>query len=144
MAVCLVCLNCKVKLSVKRKIPCVFFKLFFATVGRKNFVHLGFGNWKMGTDIPSHSPVAGSEEGNWERDEPGSYLWESRANKHLFCILLASFVPLTSSLPVPRILLWHPFIQSYFMCFRLISRVEMHFTESTNCSSPKANTSWPA
>lgn len=71
-------------------------------------------------------------------------LWGSRANKHLFCILLASFVPLTSSLPVPHILLWHPFIQSYFMCFRLISRVEVHFTESTNCSSPKANTSWPA
>lgn len=39
---------------------------------KKNFVHLGFGNWKMGTDIPSHSPVAGSEEGDWERDEPGS------------------------------------------------------------------------
>lgn len=65
MGVCLVCLNCKVKLSLKRKIPCMFLELFglFATIEINDFVPLGFGNWKIGTHVPSHSLVAGSEEG---------------------------------------------------------------------------------
>lgn len=57
-------LNCEVKLSVKRKILCMFLQLFFATAGREDFVHLGFGNWKIGANIPSHSPVADNEEGD--------------------------------------------------------------------------------
>lgn len=34
-----------------------------ATTGRNDFIHLGFGNWKICTDFQSHSPFAGSEQG---------------------------------------------------------------------------------
>lgn len=59
------CLNCKVKLSLKRKIPCMVLELFglFATAEINDFLPFGFGNWKMGIHILRHSLVAGSEEG---------------------------------------------------------------------------------
>lgn len=66
MNVCPVCLKRKVKLPLKRKVPCMFlevFVLFFATVTINNFVPFGFGNLKMGTHGSSHSPVTGWEGG---------------------------------------------------------------------------------
>lgn len=41
----------------------------FAIIEINDFVPFGFGNWKMGTRVPSHSLVAGSEEGESERDD---------------------------------------------------------------------------
>lgn len=65
------CLNRNVKLLLKRKISCMFLELFclFATVEINDFVPFGFGNWKIGTHVPSHSLVAGSEEREKERGD---------------------------------------------------------------------------
>jgi len=71
MATCLVRLNCKVKLSLKRKILCMFLELFglFAAVEINYFIPFGFGSCKIGTHVPSHSLVASSEEGKQERGD---------------------------------------------------------------------------
>lgn len=62
--VCCVCLKRKVKLPLKKKLPCMFLAVFFfATVEINYFVPFGFGNLKTGTHGSSHSPVTGGEGG---------------------------------------------------------------------------------
>lgn len=71
MCMCFVYLNCKIELSLKLKISCMFLELLglFAIIDINDFVPFGFGNWKMDIHVPSHSPVEGSEEGESERDD---------------------------------------------------------------------------